>query len=218
MPKLAFIHTSPAAISPLVKYFKDNAPEYDIVNLLDDGILQYFKENNDQAIVSRLRDMMQTAGTLYKAELAVITCSSVSKDQLETLKKEIALPLLKVDIPMASKAVSAGTKIGLIISFAPSQAHSTKLIEEQAKALGQHVEIVPVVVDGAYDALLGGDKPKHDELLLAEVEARKDEVDVFVLSQVSMSALEQEAKNRSGKPVLSSPGACLEEIRNIMKS
>ena len=71
--KIAFIHTSPAAIPPLAEYFKTNAPEFEITNLLDDGMLRFFAASDEARSEARLRDLIGAAIDPYGAELAMIT-------------------------------------------------------------------------------------------------------------------------------------------------
>ncbi len=37
---VAFVHTSPAAVGPLMQFYAEAAPEFEITNLLDDGLLR----------------------------------------------------------------------------------------------------------------------------------------------------------------------------------
>ena len=56
--QVAFIHTAHAAIPPLMAYYSAAAPEYDITNLLDEGILRFFASGNYRAAEWRFRDLI----------------------------------------------------------------------------------------------------------------------------------------------------------------
>src|SRR5215204_5735195 len=94
---IAFIHTSPAAIGPLMQFYSDAAPDLEITNLLDDGLLRLLAAKNVSVAQERLTDMIRTASESYAAELAMITCSSVSKEMTEQLDSNFDLPILKID-------------------------------------------------------------------------------------------------------------------------
>src|SRR3954463_15525277 len=128
--KVAFIHTSPAAIGPLMQFYGEAAPELEITNLLDDGLLRLLAEKNHPVAQERLADMIETARQTYGARLAMITCSSVSKEMAEQLNESFDLPVLKIDYPMARQAVRAGRRIGVAATFAPTLVPTTKLINE----------------------------------------------------------------------------------------
>src|SRR5215210_6551811 len=110
--KVAFIHTSPPAIAPLMQFYSEAAPELEITNLLDDGLLRLLSAGNLPTAQARLADMVSTASETYSAELAMVTCSSVSKEMVERLDRDFELPVLKIDYPMAHQAVRAGKRIG----------------------------------------------------------------------------------------------------------
>jgi Asp/Glu/hydantoin racemase len=137
---------------------------------------------------------------------------------VEAIAAGFALPILKIDYPMARRAVGAGRKVGVAATFPPTLGPTRRLITEAAREAGAEVEIIEEVAGGAYDALLAGDAERHDELLLAAVsrlEARG--VSVVVLAQVSMARVLPKVAGRVGVPVLSSLHTSLEEIRGAFE-
>jgi len=212
--RVAFIHTSPAAIGPLMKFYAEAAPELEITTLLDDGLLRLLKAGDSATAQARLNDMVRVAAETYDAGAAMVTCSSVSKEMVERISEGFELPVLKIDYPMAREAVRAGGKVGVAATFEPTLGPTRRLLSEAAAEAGADVEIVEEVAAEAYDALLSGDAERHDELLLASVsrlEARG--VSVIVLAQVSMARILPKLAGRAGVPVLSSLHTSLDAIR-----
>lgn len=212
--KVAFIHTSPAAVGPLMQFYAEAAPEFEITNLLDDGLLRLLAARDYDTARARLTDMVETAAETYGAEAAMITCSSVSKEMATEIAERFALPVLKIDYPMARRAVLGGGRVGVAATFPPTLDPTRRLITEAAQEAGAQVEIVEEVAEGAYDALLSGDAERHDELLLdtvSRLEARG--ATVVVLAQVSMARVLPKLKGRVNVPVLSSLHTSLEAIR-----
>ncbi len=213
--KVAFIHTSPAAIGPLMQFYTEAAPELEITNLLDDGLLRLLSANKQSIAQNRLAEMIKTAVETYGAELAMITCSSVSKEMAERLNDDFALPILKIDYPMAREAVNTGKRIGVAATFPPTLVPTTKLLSEAAIEAGTNIEIIQEVSPEAYQALLANDNQKHDELLLAVIERlEQQKVDVIVLAQVSMARILPQLNGRIKVPVLSSLHTSLKAIRD----
>src|SRR3954469_13243520 len=105
---VAFIHTSPAAIGPLMQFYTEAAPELEITNLLDDGLLRLLAAGRAGDVRRRLSEMLRAAAETYGPELALVTCSSVSRELTESLARDFDFPVLKIDYPMARRAVSAG--------------------------------------------------------------------------------------------------------------
>ena len=212
--KVAFVHTSPAAVGPLMQFYTEAAPEFEITNLLDDGLLRLLAARDLNTAESRLTDMLRVAADVYGAEAAMVTCSSVSKEMVESIAGRFPMPVVKVDYPMARRAVRAGGRVGVAATFPPTLVPTRRLITEAAREAGADVEIIEEVAEGAYDALLSGDAERHDALLLdavSRLEARG--VSVVVLAQVSMARVLPKVEGRAGVPVLTSLHTSLEEMR-----
>ena len=110
---IAFIHASPAAIPPLMQFYSGAAPDLQITNLLDDGLLRLFAAGSFEVAESRLREMLATARDVYAAELAMLTCSAVPRPVLDRLRALARIPVLKIDEPMARRAVAMGKRIAI---------------------------------------------------------------------------------------------------------
>ena len=215
--KVAFIHTSPAAVGPLMQFYGEAAPELEITNLLDDGLLRLLAAKDAATAQARLTDMIAVAAATYRAEAAMITCSSVSKEMAERISERFELPVLKIDYPMARQAVRAGGKIGVAATFPPTLDPTRRLLSEAAREAGAEVEMIEDVTPEAYGALLSGDAERHDALLLESVSWLEAQgVSVVVLAQVSMARVLPKVGGRTGVPVLSSLHTSLDAIRRAL--
>jgi aspartate/glutamate racemase len=216
--KIALIHTSPAAIAPLMRFYADAAPELEITNLLDDGLLRLLAAGEHPTVEERLTEMLRVAVRTYGIELGMVTCSSVTKGMVEKLAPLFDLPVLKIDYPMAREAVGAGRRrIGVAATFPPTIVPTSRLINEAAGEAGATVELIHEVMPEAYDALLSGDEETHDELLCAGVERLAARgVDVIVLAQISMARVLPRLEGKIGVPVLSSLHTSLSAIRSAL--
>jgi Asp/Glu/hydantoin racemase len=211
---VAFIHTSPAAIAPLMQFYSVAAPELEITNLLDDGLLRLLAARKQSIAGKRLADMIEAARETYASELAMITCSSVSKEIAEALNDNFDLPVLKIDYPMARQAVSIGKRIGVAATFSPTLEPTTRLLYEAAEEAGTTIEIIREVAPEAYEALLTNNYQEHDELLLAAIkQLEQQDASVIVLAQVSMARILPSIESQIAVPVLSSLHTSLDAIR-----
>jgi Asp/Glu/hydantoin racemase len=212
--QIAFIHTSPAAIAPLAQFYSEAAPELEITNLLDDSMLRFFRLQDQQAAEERLTELIKIARNAYRAEVALVTCSSVSGEMRERLRRRFDFPVIKIDDPMARRAVTASRRIGVAVTFPPTVETTGKLLREVAAEAGRAVEIITEVAPEAYNALLAGDQQKHDELVLSLIN-RLDEqnVDAIVLAQVSMARVFPQLGERLKAPVFTSLHTSLDAVR-----
>ena len=214
---VAFIHTSPAAIGPLMQFYAGAAPELEITNLLDDGLLRLLAAGRGGDVRRRLGEMLRAAAETYEPELAMVTCSSVPKETADSLARDFGFPLLKIDYPMARRAVRAGRRIGVAATFTPTLVPTSKLLRDAAAEAGVEIEIVEEVAPGAYDALLSNDAARHDELLAAAVESLQHrDVSAVVLAQVSMARTLPLIERTARVPVLTSLHTSLEAVREAL--
>ena len=200
-----------------MQYYGARAPEFRIVNLLEDGILAFFLAGDSAAAEARLRAMLAAARDIYRAELALVTCSSVTPAVMERLRRDTEIPVLKIDDVMAERALSLGRRLGIAVTFPPTEASSTRLLREASERSGVEVELVPRFIPGAYDALLGGNPERHDGLLLEGLDALAgQDLDAIVLAQVSMARILERAEGRYRIPLLSSLPLSLEAVREAL--
>jgi Asp/Glu/hydantoin racemase len=214
---LTFIHTSPAAIGPLMQFYSKSEPEWEITNLLDDGILRFFKQEELGLVEERLREMLAAARTTYAAEAALVTCSSVSSEMIAALAETFPMPVVKIDQPMAERAVECGARIGVAVTFPPTETPTRNLLLRAAAARGRSIEVDVEVASAAYDALLSNDLETHDRLLIDACDRLAARgANAIVLAQVSMARAEDRIGQRLSVPVFSSLSTSLEALRRVL--
>jgi Asp/Glu/hydantoin racemase len=214
---LSFIHTSPAAIGPLMQFYSKSEPDWEITNLLDDGILRLLKTGEPALVEERLRSMLAAARTTYQAEAAMVTCSSVPIAMIASLAEDSPMPIVKIDVPMAERAVEKASQIGVAVTFPPTEGPTRRLLLETAAARSRRVDVDVEIASAAYDALLTNDLATHDDLLMEACDrlvARG--ADVIVLAQVSMARAEDRIRQRVTVPVFSSLSTSLEALRRVL--
>ena len=71
---------------------------------------------------------------------------------------------------MAEKAVSMGSKIGVVATVLSTMNPSCDLINNVAKSKKKQIEIIQGLVDGALDILLKDeDQKRHNEMVLEKI-------------------------------------------------
>jgi len=215
--RVGFVHASPAAIPPLMQFYSEEAPDLEITNLLDDGLLRLFAAGDLAAAGQRLAEMLATARLVYAAEVAILTCSAVPRPVLESLRAGAGLPVLKIDEPMARRAVLVGRRIGVAVTFPPTAELTRQLLLDVAAELERQIDVCIELVPEAYQALLAGYTDMHDRLLLAAVGAlARQRSDVIALAQVSMARVLAQARAAVSVPVLSSLDTSLDAVRHLL--
>ena len=172
--KAVLIHTSPVSLDELKSLFHEILPDVEMVNIIDDSLLEEVKRNGSitPQIISRMCSYVQVAKTL-KPDIIFNQCSSVG-EAFDIARTQAECLTLKIDEPMAEKAVSLGNRIGVVATVASTVKPSSNLIRNTAKKLGREITVTEYLVDGALDMLMRGEKDKHNELVIKEIRRIKD--------------------------------------------
>lgn len=210
--KVVLIHTSPVSLNDLKALFKEIVPEVEMVNIIDDSLLEEVKRNGkiNSDIISRMCVYVQVANTLHP-DLIFNQCSSVG-EAFDIARNQVSCKTLKIDEPMAEKAVELGSRIGVVATVASTVQPSCDLIRRTADKMGKDVHVREYLVDGALDILMAGDTQKHNELVIEEIRKAASENDVVVLAQGSMTAILPYLEGIE-KPVLTSPRLAVERVK-----
>ena len=213
--KIFIIHTSNVSYNDLQRLCAQIVPEVEVRNIVDDSLLQEVKTVGHVTpdIIARMCSYFKTAEMLG-ADLILNQCSSVG-EAAAIAAKCVNIPVLRIDRPMAEKAVEMGGRIAVVATVASTVAPSCALVEQAARDLGRNVEVVPYLIDGALDILMKEGQARHNQYVLETLKKCENEVDVIVLAQGSMTVLIPEL-GAIGKPVLTSPELGVRRVRKML--
>ncbi len=219
MLRIGLIHAAVAAIAPVNEAVARLYPDWDPVNLLDDGIQRHFHAHNDAGVGERLGDLARIAHEEYGVQALLATCSAARVETVEAIGVARRIPCVKIDFPMCEAAVQAGSVIGVVVSFPPTEAVTRATLDEAARRAGAAPGYRFVAVPEALKLLNAGDRATHDAMITAEVEKLvRVGVDSIVLAQVSMAHLGAPLTERFGIPVFESLSTSLAALRRIIVS
>jgi Asp/Glu/hydantoin racemase len=219
--QVAFIHTSPSVIPTFKTLADELLPKGDSVkvfNMVDESLLCDIIGHGccPPATAKRLVGHV-LAAEQAGARFILVTCSSMGR-AVEASRALVASTVLRVDEPMAEKAVAAGRRIGVIATLPSTLEPTAALIQSRATAAGKQIELSTCVVEGAFQAVIGGNGAKHDELVAASLGQMAKNVDVIVLAQASMArVIESLRAEDKPVPILSSPRSAIEHLASLLK-
>ncbi len=218
MTKLAIIHTSPATLEPLKAQAAELLPGVEVVNFVDDSILPQLMQNNGNVaeVEDRLVHYAQFAEQVG-ADAILSACSSLG-ELVANAQSLVSVPVVRIDDAMASAAVQRGSRIGIVATLPTTLNPTTRLLQAKADALEKAVEFKPVLVSGAYEKLMTGDKDGHDDMLVAAFTELAAEVDVVVLAQVSMARVLPRVPADLREKFLTSPRLGMEAVKLALES
>lgn len=214
--RVGVVHTFLYSVEDLKAQFREQLPEAEMINIIDDSLLEEALANGavTPAIISRMCDYYQNLQELG-CVCALNQCSSVGEAS-DIAGKTVSMPIFKIDRPMARKAAELGEKIAVIATACSTVEPSSRLVESEAARLGRRVQVDRCFVEGAYECLLKtGDKQKHNEMVVAKVEEAAKDHDVIVLAQGSMYHL-MPLLSRIQVPVLTSLETGVAQLRKYL--
>jgi Asp/Glu/hydantoin racemase len=149
------------------------------------------------------------------AEMVQLTCSSISPCAADA-EASAGIPVLKIDEPMADRAIALGHRIGVAATAPTALAPTADLIRQRAQEAGRRVEVNPVLCEGAYVHLASGDLEAYDRAIRKTLERMVGDNDVIVLAQASMARVAQDLRLAPPVPILSSPRLAVERLARLL--
>ncbi len=192
--KLCTLHTTDKFMElisdPFTKPFLKDNPDVIQMDITDSSLIIDTQAAGfaTPSVTRRMYNYMMSAVDAG-ADAILVTCTSVNT-ATKMIRSMIPIPVISIDEPVAAKAVECGVNIGILSSLATSANPVRQTILEQAGKKGKEVNIKIQVADGAFEALMSGNRPLHDERVRAALAVLQQEVDVVVFAQISMALVE----------------------------
>lgn len=216
MKKIGLIHTSATLVPVFQQLFNEKSVQAEVFNIVDDSLIK------DVIAKGRLEDKTAQRVINYVAsaedagaDLIMVTCSSIGR-AVEQAAEKAGVPVLRVDQPMADRAVTEGKRIGVVATLPTTLEPTSDLVLRRAQKAGKEVELVSRLCEGAFEALMGGDAAKHDEMVRQALLELSEQVDVILLAQASMARVVSQMPESERKvPVFSSPGIAVDYVATL---
>ncbi len=200
--------------NPFAIPFLEKHPEIEIFNIMDDSLLsETLKEGTiTSAVAGRILNYVYSAERAG-ADAVMVTCTSVN-EAAKYARRFSKIPVFNIDEPVAKIAIDAGSRIGVLATLPTSPKATIRLLNEEAQRINKKIDVIPFVVEGAFDILVSGDRKKHDEMVADALYKLAQKVDVITFAQISMSLVPHED---CGKPIFKIGESGFEEARRLMR-
>ncbi|MBA3059417.1 MAG: aspartate/glutamate racemase family protein [Gammaproteobacteria bacterium] len=209
MTRVALIHALAHSVAPINIEMARAWPDCERMNLLDDSLSADLARNGrglDAAMDQRFETLAAYAEN-SGAQAILFTCSAFGPCIEAVAAKRPHMPVLKPNEAMVAEAVSAGGRIGLIASFAPTLA-------SMPAEFPAGVDLVTCLAEGALEALNQGDLEGHDALVVqAALHLQQQGCNVIALTQFSMARAQAAVQRVLDLPVLSTPASAVRLLR-----
>jgi len=215
--RLGLVHTSATLVPVFAALCKEKLPNVEVFNIADDSLVKGIREAGSltATIARRVASYLESA-ELAGADYIMVTCSSIGP-AVEAGAKLTSVPVLRVDQPMADKAVSTGKRIGVIATLSTTLEPTANLIQRRAAIAGKQIELTSRLVEGAFEALMAGDGATHDMKVAAALKELSQRVEVIVLAQASMARVVDAIVPADRRvPILASPSIAVDYLATVL--
>jgi Asp/Glu/hydantoin racemase len=215
-PRIVLFHATPVAMDPVQAAMASLWPEAEPVNLLDDGLtIDRAKEGPDlsEELIERFVDFGRYAQRIG-ADGILITCSAFGP-AIDRMEEELPLPVLRPNEAMFRDAIAAGSRIGMLATFAPAVATMEDEFRQFAAQAGAAATLETIVVPDAIDLLREGDAHAHNRLV-AEMAPRFADHDAIMLAHFSTSRAAESVRREVDVPVLAAPEAAVMRMKTLV--
>jgi aspartate/glutamate racemase len=215
-PRIVLFHATPVAMDPVKAAMESLWPEAESVNLLDDGLtIDRAREGEElsEELIERFVDFGRYAQRIG-ADGILITCSAFGP-AIDRMDEELPLPILRPNEAMFREAIAAGSRIGMLATFAPAVATMEEEFRQFATEAGSAATLETIVVPDAMDLLRQGDAESHNRLV-AEAAPQFADHDAIMLAHFSTSRAADSVRNEVDVPVLAAPEAAVERMKTLV--
>ena len=214
---LGFIHTSATLVPLFQQLAEKHLSGIETFHISDDSLIKDVIRRNELTPVTAKRVAQHVASAEEAgADFILVTCSSIGP-AVEAADKQVNVPVLRVDQPMADAAVLTGSRIGVIATLSTTLDPTAALIRRRAVVADREVTITERLCEGAFDALMSGDTEMHDIAVAAALRELSETNDVIVLAQASMARVADALPAKEKPvPVLSSPLLAVQHLAAVL--
>jgi len=214
---LGLVHTSATLVPVFADLVSKYLPNVKVFNIVDDSLIKNTIACGELTASTSKRVVNYAASAQEAgADYILFTCSSIGP-AVETAATLTGVPVLRVDQPMADKAVATGKKIGVVATLSTTLNPTSGLVRRRALVAGKEIELKAVLCEGAFEALMSGDATTHDKKVGDALKQLANEVDVIVLAQASMARVVDTLTEAEKKvPILASPPIAMEYLKEIL--
>ena len=183
---LVMVHTVPGLVDLFDGLRAELGPDVPVRHVVAAALLTDAIEAGGLTDEIRARTCAALLEAGSGARLVLCTCSTVGPGA-DDAAAEAAVPILRIDRPMAEAAVAAGRRVTVAATLATTIGPTVDLVADAARRTGKAVEIDTVVFAEARARLVAGDEEGHARIIADGLHRAAASADAIVLAQASMT-------------------------------
>lgn len=216
---LTILHTGMTTVKVLGDAAKGIIPsEVTVRNVVDDSLLIDTRKAGFMTddVANRIVSYVKLAEK-HGSDCVLFACSSVGP-AADLARREVNIPVLRIDEPMADAAAQMGPRVVIVATVSTTLKPTLNLIERAIEKAGTQVTLDTVFCDRAFDVLSSGDVAGHNRLLIGAIVESAAKYDTVVLAQASMANILPDLPSEIRNRVLTSPKSGLTRTAEVLQS
>lgn len=216
-PRIFLFHATLVAMEPIRGAMQSLWPEAEAVNILDES-LSLDRAREPGALSEDLTRRFVALGQQAVdggADGILITCSAFGP-AIRLLEAEVSVPVLMPNEAMFRAALSQGSKIGMIATFAPSIGTMEDEFRKFASETGSTATLETVLAEGALESLRRGDIADHNRRV-AKAAGGFSNLDALMLAHFSTARAADAVRSVVDIPVLTAPESAVSRMRSLIE-
>jgi len=216
---LALIHTSPVLVPMFNGLAAKLLTDTRVFHMVDESLIKNTINAGSlqKGTIRRIVNQIESARDAG-ADVVLLTCSSIGA-AVPVARQLFDFPILRIDERLASEAVNAGLRVGVLATLRTTLEPTVALLRDTAAALGKASKINAHLCEGAFEAVISGDVATHDKAVAAGLQTLAATSDVIVLAQASMArVIDAMGDDLPKLPIFSSPALAMAQAREALNA
>jgi Asp/Glu/hydantoin racemase len=212
--RVVMIHALVESMSPVKEAFKEEFPEAELINVLDEGLFIDFEGKITPNLRRRMSQLICYCAE-HGANAIGLACS-VYAPVVDTARELVDIPVISSYGPVMDEAVRHSNRVGIIASVPATLRDAEYYL---CRAAAEHRVAVKPELCLAEDLIpvlrMEGESAFHRRLA-EEVNQMAPNVDVVLLSQFSMASALSYLRRNTDVPVLSAPHSSARRLKELL--
>ncbi|MDA0733850.1 MAG: aspartate/glutamate racemase family protein [Chloroflexi bacterium] len=212
--RVTMIHAVAGSIHPTQMAFRDEFPDAELVNVMDDSLLADYGDNITAKLRRRMSQLICYCAD-HGADAVGLACS-VYAPVVESARNLVDIPVLSSYEAVMDDAVSYGSRIGIIASVAATLRDSKYYLQKAAEQRGTTVEPQPLLDENLMRLMSIDGQEEFRQSLAEAVQRMAPGVDAILLSQFSMATALPHLREITNVPLLSAPHSSARRFKELL--
>ena len=212
--RIVMIHALAESVPPVRVAFREEFPEAEVVNLLDEGLSLDFAGQLTPQLRRRMSQLICYCGE-HGADAIGLACSFFAP-VVETARDLVDIPVVSSYSPVMEEALKHGNRIGIIAAFPATLRDSDYYLRRAAAEQGRTVEPELCLAEELIPLLRTQGAAAFEARLEELVNGLADGVDAVLLGQFSMATALTRLQASCPAPVLSGPHSSARKLKELL--